>query len=364
MASGTIMMGTVIANNAAINMNTGVVLEGRALSTAGAVTVDGVLAYTPIGCGSPIPTGPAAPALATSACYALFSSDGPVTNTGLTYVTGDVGTNTGLTTGYDPLLVVGTVHPIPDISTAQCAIDLLNVYTNLNALPYDIELLYPAQFGNDLVLTPHTYLLNAATDLTGTLYLNAYDNTNAVFVIQINGALSTGAYSKVLLSNGAQAKNVYWKIEGAVTINDYSGFSGTIVCNNGAISLNTGVALDGRALTTTGILTTNAINAVATMIPSNCGTLGVPVLDVANADEVVTIYPNPFMKSINILINDGSQINKGELKIYNVLGEEVINSTLTKQLTILETGMLSSGIYFYKVIENEKTIQSGRLISQ
>ena len=157
---------------------------------------------------------------------------------------------------------------------------------------------------------------------------------------------------------------MYWKVEGALTINDYSGFSGTIVCNNGAINLNTGVTLDGRALTTTGILTTNAISAVATNLPSNCGTIGIPVLEAANVNNAITIYPNPFMKSINILINDGSQINKSELKIYNVLGEEVLNSTLTQQFTILATGMLPSGIYFYKVIENEKTIQSGRLISQ
>ena len=63
MASGTTMRGTIIANNAAINMNTGDTLEGRALSTTGAVTVDGVLAYTPIGCGSPVLTGPTAPML-------------------------------------------------------------------------------------------------------------------------------------------------------------------------------------------------------------------------------------------------------------------------------------------------------------
>ena len=225
MAPGTTMRGTVIANNAAINMNAGDTLEGRALSTTGAVTVDGVLAYTPIGCGSPVLTGPIAPDLASTECYALFSADGPVTNAGVTYVTGDVGTNVGLTTGFDPLLVTGTIHPIPDVSTAQCAADLLNVYTYLNTLPYDIELLYPAQFGNNLVLTPHTYLLNAATVFTDTLYLNAQGNANAVFVIQINGALSTSTYSKVLLMNGAQAKNVYWKIDGAVDINDYSEFS-------------------------------------------------------------------------------------------------------------------------------------------
>jgi hypothetical protein len=268
MASGTTMRGTVIANNAAINMSTGDTLEGRALSTTGAVNVTGVLAYTPVGCGSPYLTGPAAPALASTGCYAIFSSDGPVSNAGITYVTGDVGTNVGLTTGFNPLFVTGMIHPIPDGSTAQCAADLGDIYTYLNTLTEDIELLYPAQFGHNLVLTPHTYLMNAATTFSDTLYLNAMGNVNAVFVIKINGALSTSTYSRVVLINGTQAKNVFWKVDGAVSINDYSVFRGTVVCNNGAILLATGVTLDGRALTTTGALGTTAITAI---MPPGCG---------------------------------------------------------------------------------------------
>ncbi|TRZ74335.1 MAG: DUF3494 domain-containing protein [Bacteroidetes bacterium] len=361
MAAGTTMRGTVIANNAAINMNTGDTLEGRALSTAGAVTVDGVLAYTPIGCGSPVLTGPAAPALASTECWALFSSDGPVSNSGITYVTGDVGTNVGLTTGFDPLLVIGIIHPIPDGYTNQCAADLGNVYTYLNTLPYDIELLYPAQFGNNLVLTPHTYLMNAATIFTDTLYLNALGFANAVFVIQINGALSTSTYSKVLLINGTQEKNVYWKVDGAVSINDYSVFRGTIVCNNGAIDLTTGVTLDGRALTTTGALGTTAITAT---MPPGCGLIGVPPFNTGSTNESFTIAPNPFSTSTTIIVNGPSQINNCELRIYNAMGVEVMNTTITKQLTTLETRFLPSGIYFYKITGQNKTIQSGKLVSQ
>jgi hypothetical protein len=359
MASGTSMKGTVIANNAAINMNSGDTLEGRALSTAGAVTVDGVLSYTPIGCGSPILTGSTAPTLSSTECYALFSSNGPVTNAGVTYVTGDTGTNVGLTTGFDPLTVNGTVHPIPDTSTAQVAADLLNVYTHLNTMPYDIELLYPAQFGNDLVLTPHTYLLNASTVFTNTLYLDALNNTNAVFIIQINGALTTSTFSKVMLINGAQAKNVYWKVEGAVNINDYSEFKGTIVCNNGAIDLKTGVILDGRAFSTTGALNTSAITAT---MPPGCATMSTASFS-GNKNQV-TIYPNPFRTSINIFINDAAQIDNAELKIYDIFGREVLKTRVTKQVVTLETSNLTSGIYLYKVIGNDKTIQSGKLISQ
>ena len=269
-ATNTLMKGTLVANNAAINISTGATLEGRALSTTGAISVNQVLGFTPSGCGSAVLTGPAAPNLGTTGCYALFSGNGALANSGDTHVKGDVGTNVGLTTGFNPLFVNGMIHPIPDGSTAACAADLLNVYNYLNTLPVDIELLYPAQFGQSLVLTPHTYLLNAGTTFTDTLFLNAQGNANAVFVIKINGALSTSTHSQVVLLNGAQAKNIYWKVDGAAGIHDYSYFIGTLVVNNAAIDLTTGVTLIGRALTTNGAFSTSSVTAV---INGGCSTL-------------------------------------------------------------------------------------------
>ncbi|HET6245184.1 MAG: DUF3494 domain-containing protein [Bacteroidetes bacterium] len=363
MASGTKMRGTIIANNAAIEMNTGDTLEGRALTTAGAVTVSGVLAYTPVGCGSPSLSGPNAPVLGEAACYGIFSSDGPIVNAGISTVNGDVGANVGLTSGYDPLLVTGNIHPIPDGSTAQSASDLLLAYNYLNMLPHDIELLYPAQFGGNLVLTPHTYALNGATTFTDTLYLNAMGNANAVFIIKINGALSTSTYSKVILVNGTKAENVYWMINGAVDINDYSVFNGTIV-SQGAINLFTGVTLNGRALTGVGAIETAAIDGNA-LIPASCpSTLGVQTLGQSNSVEKVTVYPNPFRTYTNITIKDASQINKSVLHVYNVFGAEVMNKVITSQSTTLDTSNLPSGPYFYKVIGNDKTVQSGKMIIQ
>ena len=268
LATLTQMKGTLIANNAAIDLANGVTLQGRALSTAGAITLNGSLVYTPIGCGSPYLTGPAAPLLGAAACFVLFTSNGPATNNGITTAIGDIGTNVGLTTGYDPLLVTGTVHPIPDGATNNCAADLLVAYGNLNLLPHDIELLYPAQFGNSLVLTPHTYLLNAATALTDTVFLNAQGNADAVFVFKINGALSTSTFAHVALVNGTQAKNVFWKVEGAVNLSSFAQMKGNIIANNGAIDIGTGVQLVGRALSTNGALSTQAISAIA---PDACG---------------------------------------------------------------------------------------------
>jgi hypothetical protein len=365
LASGTKMRGTVIANNAAIDISIGDTLEGRALSTTGAVTVHGILAYTPIGCGSPTLTGPSAPNLASTACYALFSASGAVTNAGVTHVTGDIGTNVGLTTGFLAIDVIGgTIQPIPDVSTASAASDLTSVYTHLNTLPYDIQLLYPAQFGRNLVLTPHTYWLNAATVLTDTLFLNAQGDANAVFVLQINGALSTSTYSKVVLLNGAQAKNVYWKVDGAVNISSYSIFNGTIVCNNGAINLNTDVTINGHAFATTGNLLTAAITAIS---PTTCSSIN----SITGTDSfedpseaLITVSPNPFSTFTNITLNDISQLNTSVLVIYSMLGEELMNTVLTRQITTLETTKLPAGIYFYKISSADKATQSGRLVAQ
>jgi len=261
LAASTTMKGTLIAHNGAIDLGAGCSLEGRALSTTGAATVYGTNASIPTGCGTPVLTGPAAPALGFAQCFAMFSAIGHVTNSGTSNITGDVGTNNGITTGYNPLLVTGMIHPLPDLATIFCAADLLPIQIYLSALSYDIELLYPAQFGNRLVLTPHTYRMNAAAVLNDTVYLDGGGNPDAVFVIQITGALTTGTYAKVGLRNGTQAQHVYWVVTGAVTLNNYAVFSGNMIAA-GAITMNTGSILYGRALTLAGDAVTNDITAI------------------------------------------------------------------------------------------------------
>jgi gliding motility-associated-like protein len=269
LATGTFMKGTIIANNAAITMSPNDTLEGRAFAIQGAITVSELFAYLPTGCGSTSLQGPVAPNLGSAGCFALFSANGVNTNVGITNVVGDVGTNgaSDLTTGYNSLLVVGNIHPIPDLVTAQAAADLLLAYNYLVSLyPGDIELIRPDLFGHNLVLTPHTYIMQAAVTFTDTLYLNAKGNTNAVFIINVNGAFATNVNAKVVLLNGAQAKNCYWKIDGAVTIGANVLFNGTLIAN-GAININSGAQLNGRALTVSGALLVQASNV---QMPTAC----------------------------------------------------------------------------------------------
>ncbi len=98
----------------------------------------------------------------------------------------------------------------------------------------------------------------------------------------------------------------------------------------------------------------------------------IDIFQAENTKTAVTIFPNPFTTSINIIINDSTQIKKTEMRIYNVFGAEVMNTTLTKRITTLEISNLPSGVYFYKLFQNrvegeignDKIIQSGKLISQ
>ncbi|MDA3865783.1 MAG: ice-binding family protein [Salinivirgaceae bacterium] len=263
-ASGTSMKGTIIAGGA-FSMASEVTLEGRALTINGSVTVDngdlGLSAYLPVDISTPLPTGPAAPVFVESKDYAVFSSLGDVSDDGTSHVTGSVGSNSALPTGFNPLFVSGNIDGM-NPATAGAKADLLLVYNSLNTLSADIELLAPEQFGHNLILTPNTYVMNTAVTFTDTLILDATGNEDAVFIIKTYGAFASAVHSKVLLENGTQAKNVFWMVNGAVSIGDSSSFKGTIVANNGAIDMLTGASLDGRALTTDGAISTTGMTTV------------------------------------------------------------------------------------------------------
>jgi hypothetical protein len=202
--------------------------------------------------------------------------------------------------------------------------------------------------------------MDAAATLTDTVYLNAMDNADAIFIIQINGAFTTGTNSNIVLMNGAQSKNVYWKAEGAVNINTNSIFRGTLICNNAAIG-NSGVLFDGRALITAGALSTNASIVIATMIPGNCATLGLTSLEDAT---IISVYPNPFTDYTTIEFADESLVNNSELVIYDMLGAEQLKTVITGKKTNLETDRLPSGVYYYKLMNQGVNVQTGKLTAQ
>ena len=301
------------------------------------------------------------PVMGLTSGYALFSTNGSVTNSGITFITGDIGTNVGQATGFDALNVKGLLHQVPDNATTICKDDLLTLYNSLNLMASDVEITNPAQFGHNLVITPQTYHLNAAAILTDTLFINALGDPNAVFVIQISGALTTTANSRVVLMNSAQSKNIFWKIEGAITLNDNSVFRGIVVVNNGAIVLKSSVLLDGAAFTTAGSISVASSSVIS---PYATTSTGIENVESQNPDIELIVAPNPFGTFTTINLKSDSQYVNCIFSIYNIAGVEVMSTTVTKQVITLDTSRLHSGVYFYRLSDKNKIIQSGKLISQ
>lgn len=296
-----------------------------------------------------------APVLGTTSGFALFTADGSFTNVGnATVVTGDVGNHVGQFTAFTPGTLYGQKHVADAVSTTAAA-DVLTAYSDLFSRTCGVVL--DTLLGTNQVLTPNVYCIGSASTLKGDLILDGQGNPNALFIFKINGALSTSTFSNVVLANQASLKNVYWQIGGAFSLGDSSVFRGTIIVD-GAINLLEGSSLLGRGLSTAGAISLH--NNVVT-VPSNGISTGVATFSNANT---VSIAPNPFSSYANITLSDASKTGKYQLKIYNILGTEVMNSIITKQSMTLNTGNLHTGIYFYKLMENDKVVQTGKLISK
>jgi hypothetical protein len=247
-------------------------------------------------------TGPAPANLGAAATFGAMGGAAGMTNQGTkTVVNGDIGTTgaSTLITGFHDLtapyvgtptfsgcsytetpsnigLVNGTINTAPPPPTVGCPTegtattfaaaqkalaDANTAFNNLSpaALPGGTD---PGagQLGG-LMLASGVYKAAAGSFLiTGTdLTLDAKGDANAVWVFQMASSLTVGAAGpsgarSVILINGAQAKNVFWQVGSAATINGAGGGTmvGTIIAYSGATFSTAGNAaittLNGRAL--------------------------------------------------------------------------------------------------------------------
>jgi len=201
-----------------------------------------------------------APDLGVASTFALFTAAGAFNGDPATSVVGDIGTNVGAFT--PPGFLVGNIH-VADPVSAQAAADVAIAYSQLAGLTCAQVLATP--FGNNQTLTPKIYCIGSAAVLNANLTLDGGGNPGAIFIFQINGALSTNSLSNILLTNGASLCNVYWQVNGAFNHNGQL-FQGTVIAA-GAINLGTGARLNGRGLSTMGAISTSA-NIVT--LPSAC----------------------------------------------------------------------------------------------
>lgn len=190
--------------------------------------------------------------LGTVANFLLFTSNGAVSNSGISSFTGDIGSDLGAISGFGTAILTGTIHNT-DAITSQAKTDLFIAYNQLISIPVTVTT-HVSVFGSGETLTPGVYSLAGAVSLNGNLVLDAMGDSSAIFIFRFSGAYSVGINSTVILINGARSCNVFWVVEGAISIAANTIMKGTLIANNAAVSMATNGNLKGRLLSTTGAI--------------------------------------------------------------------------------------------------------------
>jgi len=110
-----------------------------------------------------------------------------------------------------------------------------------------------------LTLAPGLYKWTSTVTMPTDLVISG--SANDVWIFQISGDLTMSSGVNMTLAGGAQAKNIFWQVAGAVAIGTTAHFEGVILSKTG-ITLQTGASLKGRALAQTSVvLDGNAVTA-------------------------------------------------------------------------------------------------------
>ena len=218
--------------------------------------------------------------LGTAGNFVILAKTG-ISTTGTTSIVGNIGVSpiaATAITGFGLILdrsgqfstsskVAGKVYaanyaaPTPTVMGIAVN-DMQTAYTNAagRTLPDHTEL----GAGNigGMTLTPGLYKWGSGVIIPADVTLSGSANDVWVFQIAQNLVVSPG--KKVILSGGAQSKNIFWQIAGQTTLGTTSVFNG-IILSKTLIAMNTGATLNGKALAQTAVtLIANNVNGVAT----------------------------------------------------------------------------------------------------
>jgi len=212
--------------------------------------------------------------VSTNWCYALFTVNGALSCAGASTIDGHIGTLVGAITGFTPpgltppgysgpgiLSASSRLDPQATTNSVQAATQVVTAYNDLAAMPCSADPPLGTTLAADQTFTPKVYCTGGALTINTNVKITL--DGAGIYIFKVNGALTTDIGSIIEVKNGADYRNVYWQVAGAVVLSG-SEFIGTII-NDGAITINTGAALNGRALSISG-----AIALTTNVVTSNC----------------------------------------------------------------------------------------------
>jgi hypothetical protein len=113
-------------------------------------------------------------------------------------------------------------------------------------------------------MTPVPGLYTRSGDATVSTTLTLNGSATDVWIFQINDSLTFTNAATVVLTGGASACNVFWRVASSATINGAPGktFAGTLIANSN-VSLITGATIVGRMMALTGTLSAAGITSIS-----------------------------------------------------------------------------------------------------
>lgn len=78
------------------------------------------------------------------------------------------------------------------------------------------------------------------------------------------------------------------------------------------------------------------------------------------SNSYLVISPNPFHSIASVQLPEG--FTQAELKMYNVLGEEIYNSVISNRKTVISNQGFAPGVYFYRVFSQNRKNWSGKVV--
>jgi hypothetical protein len=262
------------ASNLVNNIKYTATITTGAKNSAGiALASDFVWSFTT---ANPI-ANPTAPTLGETARFVILASQA-VTTTGTTAIrNGDIGIIdlartffAGFTTGVGPgqfteltnglsyahddmppfLIPAPYASTIAFINQVRTDLGIANTFLAADPNPSAPTQDCPIELGT-LVLNRGVYKTSANVGITtGPLHLDAQGDPNAVFIFSIGGTLATGASGSIVLDNGAQAKNIYFRTAGITTIAAGTTFYGNVFAAT-QVNVLAGANVTGRLFAVT-----------------------------------------------------------------------------------------------------------------
>jgi ice-binding like protein len=187
--------------------------------------------------------------LGSSSSYAILASSS-IASTGATSLTGNLGLSPGSSvTGFPPGTVTGT-KDVANSAAASAKGDLTTAWNDAKGRS-NCATTVAGNIGGQ-TLKPGLYTSTSTLAISsGDLTLDGQGNSNAVFIFQVASSLTTTSGRMVILTNGAQASNVFWEVGSSATLGTTSTLYGTILAY-ASVTIDTGATLHGRAMAETG----------------------------------------------------------------------------------------------------------------